>query len=458
MIKQPANWHPYFTSILGLCLGLALQAGAQQRTGGTGGGFGGGGFGGGGFGGSRSSTSSSAGSTARTYPNNTTIGDAYFSIDPETRRVVYITDEATAKYIGQVLTNLDRPKPQVLIKCVFLQVTHNDGSDIGIEGSFNKSIGSSPGTGGPVTNWTTQNIFTTNFNANGSVSSVSSAPSIVPSISSGPSLPFLSTSNIFGLPGTSSAFSGANGLYQILGTDYTVTLHAIAQAGRAKVLSRPSILARNNQPATITVGQEVPLITGTTYDSLGNSHNAYNYTDVGVILKVTPFITEDGLVEMMVSPQISAIDPTLSIPITASANGTTISAPVIDITSADTVVVTANGLTVVIGGMMQTSKSRTDTKIPLLGDIPLLGNLFKRTQISDSKTELVIFLTPYIVQSPTELAALSAKERARSDASKGLTEEELNKFLDELPKTKKTTPDATPKSGKGAPVLPPKGS
>jgi len=51
MIKQPANWHPYFTSILGLCLGLALQAGAQQRTGGTGGGFGGGGFGGGGFGG-----------------------------------------------------------------------------------------------------------------------------------------------------------------------------------------------------------------------------------------------------------------------------------------------------------------------------------------------------------------------------------------------------------------------
>ena len=97
-----------------------------------------------------------------------------------------------------------------------------------------------------------------------------------------------------------------------------MTLHAIAQAGKAKVLSRPSILARNNQPATITVGQEVPLITGVTYDSLGNSHNAYTYTDVGVILKVTPFITEDGLVEMMVSPQISEIDPTLSIPISAS--------------------------------------------------------------------------------------------------------------------------------------------
>jgi general secretion pathway protein D len=427
MIKQPANGHLYFTSILGLCLGLALQADAQQRAGGFAGTA------------NRSSTSSTAGTTARQYPNNTTIGDAYFSIDPETHRVVYITDEATAKYIAQVLTNLDRPKPQVLIKVVFLEVTLNDASDIGIEGSFNKSIGSSPGSG-----------LVTNF-------AVVSNTIVPTSITPGPSLPFLSTSNIFGLPGANSAFSGANGLYQILGTDYAVTLHAIAQAGKAKVLSRPSILARNNQPATITVGQEVPLINGTTYDSLGNSHNSYTYTSVGVILKVTPFITEDGLVEMMVSPQISEIDPTLSIPVSQSANGTAINAPVIDIRSADTVAVTPDGVTVVIGGMMQTSKSKTETKIPLLGDIPLLGNLFKRTQLSDSRTELVIFLTPHIVQAPKELAALSAKERERSDATKGLTEEELNKFLDELPKSKKAAPDGTPKSGKGALVLPPKG-
>jgi type II secretion system protein D len=437
MIKQPANWHRHFTSILGLCLGLTLQADAQTRGGGAGGGFGGGGFGGSA---GRSSTSSSAGSTSRTYPNNTTIGDAYFSIDPETHRVVYIADEATAKYIGQVLTNLDRPKPQVLIKVVFLEVTLNNSSDIGIEGSYGKSFGNSWNSG-----------LVTNFSV------VNNA--IVPtSITPGQSSSFLSASNIFGLPGSSSAFSGANGLYQVLGQDYTVTLHAIAQAGKAKVLSRPSILARNNQPATITVGQEVPLITGTTYDSLGNSHNAYTYTSVGVILKVTPFITEDGLVEMMVSPQISEIDPTLSIPITANANGSgVLSAPVIDIRSADTVAVTPDGQTVVIGGLMQTTKTETTTKIPLLGDIPLVGNLFKRTQLSDAKSELIIFLTPHIVLGPKELAALSAKERERSAASKGLTEEELNKFLDELPK-QKSSPDSTPKSGKGTPAVPPKGS
>ena len=446
MIKQTTNSRRYFTGILGLCLGLALQADAQTRGGGTGGGgFGGGGFGGGSTGGSRSSTSSSASSTPRTYPNNTTIGDAYFSIDPETHRVVYIADEATAKYIGQVLTNLDRPKPQVLIKVVFLEVTRNDSSDIGVEGSFSKSIGSS-GTSGLVTNFTVANPGTP-------------TAAIVPSsITPAQSLPFVSASNMFGQPAATSGFSGANGLYQILGQDYQATIHAIAQAGRAKVLSRPSILARNNQPATITVGQEVPLITGTTYDSLGNSHNAYTYTSVGVILKVTPFITEDGLVEMMVSPQISQLDPGPGIPISASANGSgVISAPIIDIRSADTVAVTPDGQTVVIGGLMQNTKTETITKIPLLGDIPLVGNLFKRTQLSDAKSELIIFLTPHIVMGPKELAALSAKERERSAASKGMTEEELNKFLDELPK-QKTSPDSTPKSGKGALVSPPKGS
>jgi general secretion pathway protein D len=413
MMKQHKNWCQYFTAVLGLCLGLALQADAQTRGGGTGGGFGGGGFGGGT---SRSSTSGSAGSTSRTYPNNTTIGDAYFSIDPETHRVVYIADEATAKYIGQVLTNLDRPKPQVLIKVVFLEVTLNDASDIGVEGTFGKSFGGSSGT---------------NTTALGT--------------------------NFFGMPGANSTFAGANGVYQILGQDYTVTLHAIAQAGKSKILSRPSILARNNQPATITVGQEVPLITGTTYDSLGNTHNAYNYTSVGVILKVTPFITEDGLVEMIVSPQISQIDSGPGIAISANANGSgVISAPIIDIRSADTVAVTPDGQTVVIGGLMQNTKTETVNKIPLLGDIPLLGNLFRRTQKNDNKTELIIFLTPHIVAAPTELVALSAKERQKSDASKGLTEQELNKFLDQLPK-QKSAPDAPQKPGKPAPILPPKG-
>jgi general secretion pathway protein D len=317
---------------------------------------------------------------------------------------VYIADEATARYIAQVLTNLDRPKPQVLIKVVFVEVTYNNASDIGIEGGWGKNIKSDT-TANAVNGFGLSDLSAvggTNFNRFGQA---------ISSFSSG-----------------TAPTTGA-GLYQILGQDYQVTLRAIAQAGKAKILSRPSILARNNQPATMFVGQSVPVVTSVSFSALnGTPVSAYTYRDVGVILKVTPFITADGLVEMMISPQISSIDPTLSIPV-----ATGVSAPVFDERSADTVAVTADGQTVIIGGLMESDKSQAETKIPFLGDIPLLGNLFKRKQKSDTKTELLIFLTPHIVQNPTELAALSARERAKADAPKAFKEEELNKFLDALP-------------------------
>ncbi|HVM49865.1 MAG TPA: hypothetical protein VMU04_17685 [Candidatus Acidoferrum sp.] len=449
MITKPAHLRAHLTIILGLCLGLTLPAGAQTtRGGGFGGGFGG--FGGG-FGGSRSSTSSSTagGSTTRTYPNNTTIGDAYFSIDPETHRVVYIADEATARYISQVLTNLDRPKPQVLIKVVFVEVSRNTGLDLGVDASFNANTGSSSTTS-LITNFTVLPAYSL-LGSNTVQSGASIIPqSIFPLTSRSPSS-FFSGTNVTGgnvLPGIPSV-SGIGGLYQILGQDYQVTLHALAVAGKAKILSRPSIVARNNQPATIMVGQQVPLITGVNYDSLGNQHNSITYDDVGVILKVTPFITDTGLVEMMLSPQISELDPTTSVPISYTSTGAPITAPVIDIRSADTVVVTPDGQTVIIGGLIQTTKTESESKVPFLGDIPLLGNLFKRKVTTDDKSELIIFLTPHIIPIPTQLASVTATERSRSDAVKSLNEQELDKFLDTLP-TKKT-----PKKSGKAKLLPP---
>lgn len=393
-----------------LAMLCALPLCAQQRGGG---------------GGNAGRTGASSGNTAsRTYPSNGTIGDAYFSIDPETRRVVYIADEATTRYIAQVLTNLDRPKPQVLIKVVFVEVTHNNDLDIGLEGGWGRQ-----GMNGTINSASAVNGF-----------GLSGLSSVVGT-----------NFNQFGQPISSFApvspmtQQGA-GLYQILGQDYQVTLRAIAQTGNARVLSRPSILARNNQPATITVGQSVPLITSVSYNGLnGTPINAVTYTSVGVILRVTPFITADGLVEMMVSPQISSIDPNLSIPISAGVN-----APVIDVRSADTVAVTADGQTIIIGGLMEADKSQTDTKIPFLGDIPLLGNLFKRRQRSDTKTELLIFLTPHIVQNPTELASLSARERYKSEGMKSFPEQDLSRFLDSLP-TKEPTLMTNAPAGSGWP-------
>src|SRR5438045_813879 len=91
-------------------------------------------------GGGTSPTSGTSSGTTRQYTPNGTVGDAMISVDPETRRVIVITDEETSKYVGQVITNLDRPEPQVLIKVVFLEVTHDNSSDIGIEGAYGHTL------------------------------------------------------------------------------------------------------------------------------------------------------------------------------------------------------------------------------------------------------------------------------------------------------------------------------
>jgi general secretion pathway protein D len=345
------------------------------------------------------------GASTREYPNNTDVGNAMISVDPETRQVVVVADEATMENISQVVSNLARPKPQVLIKVVFLEVTHNDSLDLGVEGAWVKDIGNSQ---------------------TGNVAQLFGL--------SGLSLPGTNTIvNAFGQPLQAFTPAGA-GLYTILGQDYQVTLRAIAQAGKLEILSRPSILARNNQQATISLGQQVPLITNTRFDTFGNQINTVTYQNVGVNLRVTPFITSEGMVEMILSPETSALaERSQWVPISSGAGGT-ISAPVINTRQADTVVVVPDGQTVIIGGLMANTKQVADSKIPILGDIPLLGALFRHRIRSGGKSELIIFLTPRIVHQPSQLAGLSADERAKSQLlPKSSSEQELKRFLDEIP-------------------------
>lgn len=401
----------YFGAALAFLLCAAFGLQAQQR-GGGGGGFGG--FGGrfGGGGGNAGRTSSST--TSDQYNNNGSVGSATIYVDPDTKNIIVIADQPTSMQISNVIANLDHPKPQVLLNCVFLQVQHANGLDFGVEGAFGKNISSS----------LTANAANT-FGLSGLNNIVTNLNSVGPA----QAVPALSPATTTGIG------SGANGLYQILGSDFQATLRAIATAGNAQLLSRPSVLARDGQPATIVVGQSVPLITGVSYQATGNTTIPIltpTYTPVGIILKVTPYISSEGLVEMIVSPQNSAIDPNQSETIAPG-----VQAPVIDLTSADTVVVTPDAQTVVIGGLMQNNKSTSQSKIPILGDIPVLGNLFKHRVNTDGKNELMIFLTPHIVHMPSELPQLTSKEQKNMLTPKSYSEEELNRFLEHLTVKKK---------------------
>jgi general secretion pathway protein D len=315
--------------------------------------------------------------------------------------LVVIGDEETIASIRQVVANLDRPKPQVLIKVVFLEVQHNKLLDIGVEGAFGKGANSVTNNIAQVFGQNGLNGLTTNFFPVGPAQSV---------------------------PALTQASPGA-GMYQLLGSDFQATLRAIAQTGKAQLLSRPSILARDRQPATIQVGQRVPLITGVNFTTFGNQVNTVTYTDIGIILRVTPYITPDGMVQMIIAPETSALDTTTTVPISAGVN-----APVINRRAADTVAITPDGQTVVIGGLMASDKAQTESKVPLLGDIPLLGNLFKRRTDSGRKSELLIFLTPHIVRSSDQIAQMSDHEESHHNLiQKSVSEEELERFLERVP-------------------------
>jgi len=403
MKTQFFNWQRYVVVLcgFGLLAGGEIQA-QQQSQRPTGAPGGGGGL-------NRNNTATSGNTGGAQYNANGAVGNATISIDPDTHNVTIIADEETTKYISEVITNLDRPQPQVLIKVVFVQVTHSDALDLGVEGGWMNGIRAS-----------INNAGASSFG----LSSLSSG--------TGSNAP---TANAFGLPVQSfqqiapfAAGPGA-GLYQVLGKDFQATLRAIAAAGKAEVLSRPSILARNNQPASVVVGQYVPLVTSVSYNTIsGAPINSISYTSVGIILTVTPYITSDGLVQMIIAPQTSSIDPNTTVQIAQGVN-----APVIDTISANTVAVTPSGQTVVIGGLMQRTKSMTETKIPVLGDIPFLGNLFKRKVTSTAKEELMIFLTPYVIQAPAQLASMATYERGHSLIPKSYSEEELDRLLDKLP-------------------------
>jgi general secretion pathway protein D len=398
-----------------------------------------------GTGSSAGSSSASLASATRQYRNNTQLGDALIQTDPETRSLIIVADDETQGQIAKVIANLDRPKPQVLIKVLFAQVTLDNDTDIGVEGSYQFN------TGGPiaqalssVTNATTgavtnsANVVTTavknTTQANGTTQTTTTTTQPYPVVTSGRAGP----STNFGLSGETTG-----GFFTLNTANATATLYALESKGKVSVLSRPSILARNNQEAVIVVGQEIPLITNSQITDVGQTINTVSYQDVGIILRVTPFITAHKSVEMIVSPEISSLSSqTIAI-------SPTVNAPVINKTAAETVVVTPNATTVVIGGMMQKMVTSTVDKVPLLGDIPLLGFAFRHTTKMDQKIELLIFLTPYIENGTEGLEDLSRDDVSRTDLPEtALAPQDVNDYLDGHSYLFPTpTPKPTPTSG-----------
>jgi len=185
-------------------------------------------------------------------------------------------------------------------------------------------------------------------------------------------------------------------------------LNALAAAQKARILANPSILARNGETASIQVGQDVPIITqqqqsttGTTVPGGGSSANvlqSIQYRNAGVILTVKPVIHAGGRIDLDVNQEVSAV--------VASDVGIQ-TTPTFSSRKLTTKLSVADGTTVLLGGLMREDNSVTDSGFPVVKDIPLLGNLFKSTTDHRIRTELVILVTPYVINDEFEARAIT---------------------------------------------------
>ena len=174
-------------------------------------------------------------------------------------------------------------------------------------------------------------------------------------------------------------------------------------------LSTPQILTTDNEEASITVGKNVPFQTRSAAETGVETYSSYEYKDVGITMKITPQISHDRLVRLYINTESTKLDEQAT---TSSDRPTTLKRTV------DTTVIVKDTNTVVIGGLIDDSFSETTYAVPCLGDIPLLGYLFKTKSRGGDKTNLYVFITPHVVENPAEAKAILDSKKVEIDKIK----------------------------------------
>lgn len=338
---------------------------------------------------------------------------------------------ATPRFFDEIetlITQLDEPPPQVMIQVMIAEITLDNAREFGLEVGLQDSVlfdrsllGNLLTTTQTTTNSTPAGVVTTTEQL---VRAASNTPGYDfnnnPLGNSG-SQTSLARSNVVGTQGLSSfnlgrvnSELGFGGLVLSASSEsISVLLRALQECRRLEILSRPQIRTLDNQPAFIQVGQRVPRIIGSTVNQAGQS-NSIALENVGLILGVTPRISPDGTVVMEVDAERSGLGPeTEGIPVSVSPNGNIIRSPRVDTTTAQATVSAANGETIILGGLITKRSLSIERKVPWLGDIPLLGNLFRYDSESTKRTELLIIMTPYVIRDRADEMRMQQEEFAR---------------------------------------------
>ena len=272
--------------------------------------------------------------------------------DKETNSLIILAKTSQIATLEKIINALDIPKQQVYVKARILEISNSKISQLGAKFGLLGGIADS-----------SSGIYTLSANLGG------------------PALAFNPSDLGLTIPALKQGIA--------LGA----TLDLLETLGAAKKLSEPSILCINNTPSTIYVGKTLTVLTGKTTST--STSESYSRQDVGLTLKVKPRIDSDNKVSLNVDAVIEDILP-----------GSPTLTPTTSKRKINTTTIVKNGQSIIIGGLVKNNNDITTRKIPLLGDIPFIGNLFKHKDINRDKTTLVIMLTPYIVKKPADLEKL----------------------------------------------------
>jgi len=296
--------------------------------------------------------------------------------DKERNALIVLATPDQYKNIKAVIRKIDVAKPQVYVKAKIVEINLAKARNVGLKYGFE---------GGKIT---TKGLF--------SMAGNFGSPSLMVSRSL---LGFLSsqTTDSNGNVITSNPFSFGDSIKELFALGIKIDL--LQQNGAAHTLSEPSVLCSNNQDAEIYVGETRSILVssseGDTKDAV--IRNKYSREDIGISLKVKPRISSSNKVALKVEAVIEDVVP---------GSGSASDRPTTTKRKVTTSAIVAHGQTIILGGLMKSSGGKTVSKIPILGDIPVLGALFTSTGYSESKINVVIYLTPYIVRSSRDLSRL----------------------------------------------------
>ena len=310
----------------------------------------------------------------------------------DSNALVITAEPDMMRSLEDVIRQLDVRRAQVLVEAIIVEVFEGDGTTLGVQWANEKGGG-------------------TQFN-NGVVGIGSLAVGInqaqdktlvdsITTTSNGDTVVVPTEKSQLGdLSGLASLLGGVNGL--LLGgvkDGWGAVLQAVSTDTNSNLLATPHLTTMDNEEAFFIVGQEVPIITGSTTGS--NNANPFQSVDrqeVGIKLKVTPQINEGDAVQLLIEQEVSSVSGATSVDV------------IINKREIKTSVIVDDGGTIVLGGLIDDAVQESVSKVPLLGDIPILGNLFKSTSTSVSKRNLMVFIRPTIIRDGVTMNEISHKK------------------------------------------------